>query len=128
MNKKFAAIFLLVLPLLGCSRPAKPPVSIQSCDAVYSHVLDIAAWNIIKDDPDYEKYLILMNLGIIDKSVMDSAHKDMMTKVDEVYQRRGTTKEFYSFCTQHMTDPQVTCTLNAKSLDDINVCTGRATR
>jgi hypothetical protein len=119
MIKKLVAI--LPLLLLGCA-PAKPPVSIQSCDAIYLHILDISAWDVMKQDPQFESYSVLTALGFLDKDTMENVHKDMVPKVDAVYQKRGTTKRFYSFCTQHMTEPQ------AKTLDEINTCTQKATR
>lgn len=125
MIKKLVVV--LPLLLLGCA-PAKPPVSIQSCDAVYEHVLDMSAWDLLKSSPNYESYHVLTVLGFLDKSVIDNAHRNVMSQVDEIYQRRGTTKKFYSFCTQHMTEQQVSCDLNAKSIDEINVCQEKSGR
>jgi|ERR1700722_1463940 len=120
---------IVILPLLGLGcTPAKPPVSIQSCDKIYSHILDLAAENAVETDPDYPSIEMLISIGALDESVIDAAENGMRPKIDAFYQKRGTTKQFYSFCTEHMTEQQVACALKTNSLDEINVCTEKTTR
>jgi hypothetical protein len=116
MIKNLIAIFSILM-VTGCAPAKAPPVSMQSCDKVYGHVLDLTAQSVMEQ--------IQINL-LFDKRSEETIWTQLMSQIDAVYQKRGSTKQFYAFCTQHMTEQQVTCSVAAKTLDDVNVCMGKA--
>lgn len=101
----------LLLSLAACSKtttlPVKSPsVSMEVCDAVYDHILDIA----VKTTIDTTDSLSTADRAVAKKMI---AHEEA---------NQGTSYKFYSSCLTSMTFAQAKCALDATTLNGITNC------